>query len=452
MQVLPSLVAVGDGTAAARGPAPLTTFAQHLRSVRLGEGIRSLWRGVPSVILGAGPAHAAHFGMYEFVREIAGGREDGWKGVGGTALAGASATVTSDALMNPFDVIKQRMQIRGSPYASVMDCARKVYGTEGLAAFYVSYPTTLTMSVPFTAVQFTAYESLKSFLNPSGSYSPLTHVTAGGIAGGLAAAVTTPLDVAKTLLQTRGTSEDLRIRNARGMGEALRIIVERDGWKGLRRGMVPRVLTVAPSTAISWMSYEFFSEFYRGIGHSHTRTPGEFSATRHHPRHFRNVPSHPSYYLFANNIHRGPHSPGCPPRDWRNGLEFRVVSSAAGRCGTPTTTTFCDGGAGERGAAHNNRVASRFERSLLLYRRPRSCPGISPSSYFHSSQQKDTHITGLVGNAHGIIATVLHNRDHCIEWPPEYFGAAGGYSTLGRPVAFRQNNLVSFLTPSQLTL
>jgi hypothetical protein len=45
------------------------------------------------------------------------------------------------------------------------------------------------------------------------------------------------------------------------MGEALRIIRERDGWKGLRRGMLPRVLTVAPSTAISWMSYEFFSEY-----------------------------------------------------------------------------------------------------------------------------------------------------------------------------------------------
>jgi hypothetical protein len=46
------------------------------------------------------------------------------------------------------------------------------------------------------------------------------------------------------------------------MGEALRIIRERDGWKGLRRGMLPRVMTVAPSTAISWMSYEFFSESF----------------------------------------------------------------------------------------------------------------------------------------------------------------------------------------------
>jgi solute carrier family 25 iron transporter 28/37 len=101
-----------------------------------------------------------------------------------------------------------------------MECARSVYRAEGLAAFYVSYPTTITMTVPFTAVQFSAYEFLKGVLNPDGGYSPMTHVTAGGIAGGIAAAVTTPLDVAK--------------------------------------------VGVAPSTAISWLSYEFFSksEYY----------------------------------------------------------------------------------------------------------------------------------------------------------------------------------------------
>lgn len=89
------------------------------------------------------------------------------------------------------------MQIRNSPHRTVMSCARSVYRSEGLTAFYVSYPTTITMTVPFTAVQFSAYEFLKGVLNPDGGYSPLTHVTAGGIAGGIAAAVTTPLDVAK---------------------------------------------------------------------------------------------------------------------------------------------------------------------------------------------------------------------------------------------------------------
>lgn len=41
------------------------------------EGIRTLWRGVSSVILGAGPAHAVHFGTLEAVKELAGGNEAG---------------------------------------------------------------------------------------------------------------------------------------------------------------------------------------------------------------------------------------------------------------------------------------------------------------------------------------------------------------------------------------
>lgn len=101
--------------------------------------------------------------------------------------------------MNPFDVIKQRMQLRNSQYASVSSAFKTVYRTEGLGAFYVSYPTTLMMTIPFTAVQFTAYEYLKDVINPNGAYSPTTHIIAGGAAGAVAAAVSTPLDVMKTL-------------------------------------------------------------------------------------------------------------------------------------------------------------------------------------------------------------------------------------------------------------
>ncbi|OJT01887.1 hypothetical protein TRAPUB_7664 [Trametes pubescens] len=228
------------------------------------EGMRALWRGVSSVIMGAGPAHAVHFGAYELVKEYAGGNVEGasnqWIA---TSLAGASATIASDALMNPFDVIKQRMQIHKSEFRSAITCARTVYRTEGLGAFYISYPTTLTMTVPFTAVQFTVYEQLKSFLNPSGAYSPATHIVAGGLSGAVAGAVTTPLDVAKTILQTRGTSHDAEIRNVRGLADAFRIIWQRDGMKGFARGLSPRVLTFMPSNALCWLSYEFFKAAIR---------------------------------------------------------------------------------------------------------------------------------------------------------------------------------------------
>ncbi|KAG6854524.1 hypothetical protein C0991_005436 [Blastosporella zonata] len=66
------------------------------------EGMRALWRGVSSVVLGAGPAHAVHFGTLEAVKELAGGNEAGNQWLA-TSLAGASATIASDALMNPFD-------------------------------------------------------------------------------------------------------------------------------------------------------------------------------------------------------------------------------------------------------------------------------------------------------------------------------------------------------------
>jgi solute carrier family 25 (mitochondrial iron transporter), member 28/37 len=151
------------------------------------------------------------------------------------------------------------MQLHKSEFRSVWTCARVLYRTEGISAFYVSYPTTLAISIPFNAIQFTVYEQIKRIVNPRGEYSPTTHIFAGAFSGAVAAAVTTPLDVAKTILQTRGTSKDRDIRNAKGLVDAFRVIWTRDGFKGFGRGLSPRVLTIMPSSALCWMSYEFFS-------------------------------------------------------------------------------------------------------------------------------------------------------------------------------------------------
>ncbi|TRM60697.1 mitochondrial carrier domain-containing protein [Schizophyllum amplum] len=208
---------------------------QALRRALSADKARQLWRGVWSVILGAGPAHAVIL----------------------------AATIAADALMNPFDVVKQRLQIGAAgPGASgapaVLRTFRRIYAAEGLSAFYVSYPTTLAISIPYNAVQFSVYEQVKQWLNPTDAYSPATHIISGGVAGAAAAALTTPLDVAKTVLQTRGASQDPQVRAVRGMADAIGLIWRRDGLRGFSRGLAPRVLTAIPSTAICWMSYEFF--------------------------------------------------------------------------------------------------------------------------------------------------------------------------------------------------
>lgn len=157
-----------------------------------------------------------------------------------------------------YTVIKQRMQIHNSNkmYKSMFDCARYVYKSEGVSAFYVSYPTTLSMTVPFTALQFLAYESISTTLNPTKKYDPVTHCSAGAVAGGFAAALTTPMDVVKTMLQTRGTATDRELRNVNGFLEGCRLVHQREGFRGFFKGVRPRVVTTMPSTAICWSAYE----------------------------------------------------------------------------------------------------------------------------------------------------------------------------------------------------
>ncbi|KAF1920529.1 mitochondrial carrier domain-containing protein [Ampelomyces quisqualis] len=228
------------------------------------EGFRTLWKGLSSVVMGAGPAHAVYFASYEATKHALGGNEGGSEEHHPLAAAasGAAATISSDALMNPFDVIKQRMQMHGSMYKSVPQCAREVFRTEGIGAFYVSYPTTLCMTVPFTALQFMAYESMSKIMNPTGRYDPYTHCFAGGIAGGFAAGLTTPLDVIKTLLQTRGNATDAELRNVSGLWQAASIIHQREGYRGYFRGLKPRIITTMPSTAICWSAYEMAKAFF----------------------------------------------------------------------------------------------------------------------------------------------------------------------------------------------
>lgn len=64
---------------------------------------RNLWRGVNSVLLGAGPAHALHFATYEYVKEKLGADEEQGNHTLSFAAAGACATLAHDTLMTPFD-------------------------------------------------------------------------------------------------------------------------------------------------------------------------------------------------------------------------------------------------------------------------------------------------------------------------------------------------------------
>ena len=160
-------------------------------------------------------------------------------------------------------VIKQRLQVYNSPYRGAFHCASAVYGAEGLSAFYRSYTTQLTMNIPFQVVHFVMYEFQQDIFNPSRSYYPLSHMLSGAGAGAFAAAITNPLDVAKTFLNThqqcRGLCTKQRVH---GMLGAMAKIYQTAGVPGYFRGVAARIFYQAPSTAICWSVYEFFKYWF----------------------------------------------------------------------------------------------------------------------------------------------------------------------------------------------
>ncbi|CAA0842364.1 Mitochondrial substrate carrier family protein [Striga hermonthica] len=102
--------------------------------------------------LGAGSAHAVYFSVYELSKKnISGGNPNN---PAAHALSGVFATVASDAVLTPMDMVKQRLQLGSSPYSGVWDCVRRVAWEEGIRGFFASYRTTVLMNAPFTAITF----------------------------------------------------------------------------------------------------------------------------------------------------------------------------------------------------------------------------------------------------------------------------------------------------------
>ncbi|XP_037668471.1 mitoferrin-1 isoform X2 [Choloepus didactylus] len=245
--------------------AQYTSVYGALKKIVRTEGAWRPLRGINVMVMGAGPAHAMYFACYENMKrtlnEVFHHRGNSHLANG---IAGSMATLLHDAVMNPAEVVKQRMQMYNSPHRSALSCIRTVWRTEGLGAFYRSYTTQLTMNIPFQSIHFITYEFLQEQVNPHRGYNPQSHIISGGLAGAIAAAATTPLDVCKTLLNTQ-ENVALSLANVSGrlsgMANAFRTVYQLNGLPGYFKGVQARVIYQMPSTAISWSVYEFFKYF-----------------------------------------------------------------------------------------------------------------------------------------------------------------------------------------------
>jgi len=242
-----------------------TSILKNLAHIVKEEGLFRPIAGVQAMGLGAGPAHALYFHCYETMKlKLTPMARDSM--VPETVIhgfAGATATIFHDGVMCPAEVVKQRMQMCCSPYKGALNCAVSVYKQEGWRAFYRSYPTSLSMNIPFQASHFMVYEFAQTLTNPDQQYNPAAHAVSGAAAGAVAALITMPLDVCKTLLNTQEANVLVRLNTNQvvGLSSAFRTVWRLAGPAGLFKGLRARIFYQMPATAISWSVYEFFKHY-----------------------------------------------------------------------------------------------------------------------------------------------------------------------------------------------
>ncbi|KAG2009635.1 mitochondrial carrier protein RIM2 [Coprinopsis cinerea AmutBmut pab1-1] len=174
-------------------------------------------------------------------------------------IAASTGEVAACLVRVPTEVVKTRMQTStyGALGTSSWAAVKLVLAQEGIKGLYRGYGITVMREIPFTSIQFPLYEFFKSTLSRKLDKQPLPAYEAalcGSLAGGIAAALTTPLDVLKTrvMLDTRDPSK----RQLPSITTRLRTIYTTEGWRALFSGVVPRTLWISAGGAVFLGMYE----------------------------------------------------------------------------------------------------------------------------------------------------------------------------------------------------
>ncbi|KAF7303565.1 hypothetical protein MIND_00585800 [Mycena indigotica] len=241
---------------------PIDTLKTRLQApqgfVQAG-GFRGIYKGVGSVGVGSAPGAAVFFATYDTLKQHSPLPESM---VSVTHVCSASLGEVAACLVRvPTEVIKTRAQtsIYG-PGQSSLSAARHVLASDGFHGLYRGFGTTIMREIPFTSIQFPLYELLKTRLSVYTRRKPLyPHEAAvcGSIAGGIAAATTTPLDVLKTRVMLDMRALGAQSTTMPSIATRFRSIYVNEGPSALFAGVLPRTIWISAGGAVFLGVYEW---------------------------------------------------------------------------------------------------------------------------------------------------------------------------------------------------
>ncbi|XP_024412387.1 mitochondrial S-adenosylmethionine carrier protein isoform X2 [Desmodus rotundus] len=209
---------------------PLDTIKTRLQSPQgfnKAGGFRGIYAGIPSAAIGSFPNAAAFFITYEYVKWFLHADSSSRLMPVKHMLAASAGEVVACLIRVPSEVVKQRAQVSAS--SRTFKIFSNILYQEGIRGLYRGYTSTVLR------------EALWSW-RQGHVVDPWQSAVCGAFAGGFAAAVTTPLDVAKTRIMLAKAGS----RTASGnVLSALHGVWRTQGLSGLFAGVFPRMAAIS---------------------------------------------------------------------------------------------------------------------------------------------------------------------------------------------------------------
>jgi len=173
-------------------------------------------------------------------------------------LAGMGATM----FVQPLDLIKTRMQLGGEggakkAYNNSFHAAQTIFKTEGLSGLYNGLSAGLLRQATYTTARMGIFSSAVDSINKTRNVEFLEKIGLGMIAGGTAAFVGTPAEVALIRMTSDGKLPKAEQRGYKNVFNALGRIVREEGAFTLWKGAMP---TVARSMVVNGVQLSAYSQ------------------------------------------------------------------------------------------------------------------------------------------------------------------------------------------------
>ncbi|CDH16646.1 probable Putative mitochondrial carrier protein PET8 [Zygosaccharomyces bailii] len=224
-------------------------------------GYHGIYRGLGSAVVASAPGASLFFVTYDFMKSYLKPRFSQFMPHTSEPLVDALTQMCSSSIGEisacmvrvPSEVIKQRTQTHAthSSWQTLKVLLRNENGEGIRRNLYRGWSTTVMREIPFTCIQFPLYELLKkrgAHWRQVEELPPWSGAVCGSIAGGIAAACTTPLDVLKTRLMLSDRS--IPVWQLAGN------LYKEEGPKVFFRGIGPRTMWISAGGAIFLGVYE----------------------------------------------------------------------------------------------------------------------------------------------------------------------------------------------------